>query len=315
MSDQGSLLLAILGPTAVGKTAVGIFVAEALAGEIVSVDSRQVYREMDIGTAKPTPDEQSRVAHHVIDCVRPDEPFSASNFQHRADVAISDIRSRGKAAILVGGAGLYFRALMDGLFEGPSADAEIRARLNAEADEQGSEHLHQRLTELDPEAAARIHRNDRMRIVRALEVYELTGTPISELRSQWDGEPRYRCVAVGLRRPRPELNHRANERVRQMVAGGLVDEVRALRERYPRGLRAFQGFGYRELWDSLDGRITHDKAVELLKRNTHQYAKRQLTWFRSDRRIRWLDLGEHEAPTDTADRVLALHREALSTLT
>jgi tRNA dimethylallyltransferase len=298
-------LLAILGPTAVGKTAVGIRVALALGGEIVSVDSRQIYREMDIGTAKPTPEERGAVPHHVVDVVYPDEAFAASDFQRLADAAISDVRSRGGLPVLVGGAGLYFRALVDGLFEGPAADAAVRARLNAEADERGNEALHERLAAVDPEAASRIHRNDRMRLVRALEVYERTGEPISRLQSQWrQAQPRHPFVSFCLRRTRDELNRRANARVKQMLALGLMDEVQRLRAKYSPDLKAFQGFGYRELWDYLDGRHDFEKAVELLKRHTHQYAKRQLTWFRSDRRMNWLDIAPDESPQSVADRIL-----------
>lgn len=298
-------LWAILGPTAVGKTAVGIELALRCGAEIVSVDSRQIYREMDIGTAKPTPEERLHVPHHVVDVVFPDEPFTASDFQRLADAAIAAIRRRGKIPLLVGGAGLYFRALVDGLFEGPSADPEVRARLNAEADAEGTLVLHRRLSALDPEAASRIHPNDRMRLVRALEVYEQTGQPISRLQSQWRrSEPRYPFVAFCLWRPREELNRRANARVKAMLALGLVDEVRRLREKYPPHLKAFQGFGYRELWDYLDGKHSFEKAVELLKRHTHRYAKRQMTWFRSDRRLKWIVIAPEESPEEVARRIL-----------
>jgi len=298
-------LLVLLGPTAVGKTAVGIALAKHLDAEIVSVDSRQIYREMDIGTAKPTPEERRAVPHHLLDVVFPDEPFAAADFQRLADAAIADIRRRGKVPLLVGGAGLYFRALVDGLFEGPPADPQIRARLNALADEEGNAALHARLAAVDPEAAARIHPNDRMRLVRALEVYEQTGTPISRLQTQWTpSSPRHPFIAFCLRRPRDELNRRANARVKQMLQQGLLDEVRRLRERYPPHLKAFRGFGYRELWDFLDGKHSYEKAIELLKRHTHQYAKRQMTWFRADRRLVGLDLAPDESPDAVAERIL-----------
>ena len=303
--DEAPPLIAVLGPTASGKTAVGILLAERLNGEIVSVDSRQIYRELDIGTAKPTPEEQARARHHLIDVVDPNERFSVAQYQERADAAIAEIRARGRRPILVGGAGLYYRGLVDGLFDGPPPDPTIRARLEAEAEALGSESLHRRLRTIDPEAAHRIHPNDRMRIVRALEVYEQTGRPISALQRQWDsGEPRHRVLAFGLRRPREELNRRANARIKQMLADGLLDEVARLRAKYPFDLPAFQGFGYRELWEYLDGKHSYDKAIELLKRNTHRYAKRQMTWFRADRRIRWIDVGPDEPAESVAARIL-----------
>ncbi|GIX06270.1 MAG: tRNA dimethylallyltransferase [Candidatus Poribacteria bacterium] len=305
-------MLAVLGPTASGKTEVGIRLAQRLGGEIVSVDSRQIYREMDIGTAKPTPEEQAQARHHCIDLVYPDEVFSVADFQRAADAAIAAIRSRGGLPILVGGAGLYFRGLVDGLFEGPSADPELRERLHREAEELGDEALHRRLRQIDPEAAHRIHPRDRIRVVRALEVYELTGKPISELQRQWkEGSPRYRLVAFGLRRPREVLNRRANARIKRMLEMGLLDEVAALREKYPFELPAFQGFGYRELWLYLDGKLSFEKAIELLKRNTHRYAKRQMTWFRADRRIHWIDVGEEEPAESVADRILAAYETTI----
>lgn len=303
--DEG-LLWVVLGPTAVGKTAVGIELALRCNAEIISVDSRQIYREMDIGTAKPTSEERARVPHHIVDVVSPDESFTASDFQRLADAAIAEIRERGKIPLLVGGAGLYFRALVDGLFEGPPADPEVRARLSAEAEAEGTLVLHRRLSVLDPEAASRIHPNDRMRLIRALEVYEQTGKPISQLQSQWKrSEPRYPFIAFCLRRSREELHRRANARVKTMLALGLVDEVRRLREKYPPHLKAFQGFGYRELWGYLDGKHSFEKAIELLKRHTHQYAKRQMTWFRSDRRLKWVDIVPQESPEEVARRILS----------
>ncbi|MAF12625.1 tRNA (adenosine(37)-N6)-dimethylallyltransferase MiaA [Candidatus Poribacteria bacterium] len=296
---------AIVGPTAVGKTSVAIRVADELGCEIVSVDSRQIYRELDIGTAKPTAAEQAEARHHLIDVADPTERFSAAMYQRAADAAIEDIRARGKQPLLVGGAGLYLRALLDGLFEGPPAQRDIRERLREEARGDGGEALHRRLAEVDPAASHRIHRNDTLRLVRALEVYEITGRPISELQNQWTGEePRYRAVVVALRRPREDLNRRANARIRAMMEEGLLDEVCRLRERYRRDAPAFSGYGYAELWDHMDGRHTEEKALELLRRNTHRYAKRQLTWFRADPRTSWVDIAEDASAQDVADATL-----------
>ena len=288
------LLLCILGPTAVGKTEIAIAIAEKLDAEIVSADSRQIYRYMDIGTAKPTPSEQSRVRHHLIDCVAPDERFSAADYQRAADMAIQDIQSRGKQAMLVGGAGLYFRAVVDGLFDGPDADPEFRARLRAKAQEFGSNVLHSRLSQVDPESASRIHPNDLIRIIRALEVYEKTGKTISELQKEWTrARPRYSFIAFGINRERQELYQRIEVRVDKMLAAGLLEEVKSLIARgYDKNLPSMQGFGYKELIDYLDGKCDWDTAVNLLKRNTRRFAKRQLTWFRNDPRIEWINLSE-----------------------
>ena len=303
----GGPLLALLGPTAVGKTSAAIRLAKALDGEIVSVDSRQIYRGMDIGTAKPTAEEQAEAAHHLIDVADPNERYSAARYQRQADRAVADIRARGKLPILAGGAGLYYRALIDGIFDGPSADPVARKRLEAEAEAHGSERLRERLLQIDPEAAQSIHANDRIRLIRALEVYEISGTTISELRKQWKREPpRYQPVAVGLRRGREALNRRINARVKRMLSDGLEAEVRALRRRYQRSDPAFNGYGYGELWDSLDGKLTFDKAVEIFKRNTRRYAKRQMTWFRADRRIQWIDLNEADGGDAAADGALRI---------
>lgn len=308
----GGKVVAVLGPTAAGKTAVGVRLAQALDGEIVSVDSRQIYRELDIGTAKPTAEERAAARHHLIDVASPAQKYSAARFQKEADAAIAEIRSRGKMPILVGGAGLYYRALTDGIFDGPSADPEARRRLEAEAEARGNESLMTRLYKVDREAAERIHLNDRMRLIRALEVYELTGKPISELRREWrGGPPRYEAFAVGLRRPREQLNRRINARVKRMLADGLLEETQALRKKYARSDPAFNGFGYAELWDYLDGKHTFDKAVEILKRNTRRYAKRQMTWFRADLRIQWIDLSEEAGAESAAEAALAVLRRAL----
>jgi len=281
-----------LGPTAVGKTKIAIAVAQESDAEIVSADSRQIYRYMDIGTAKPTPFEQTQVRHHLIDCVEPGECFSVADYQRSADTAIEDIESRGKQAMLVGGAGLYFRAIVDGLFDGPSSDLEFRAKLRSEAQEHGSEVLHGKLSQIDPESASRIHPNDLVRIIRALEVYEKTGKTISESQKEWhSASPRYPFVAFGINRERQKLYRRIEARVDKMLEAGLLDEVKTLIARgYDKNLPAMQGFGYKELIEYLDGKHDLDTAVNVLKRNTRRYAKRQLTWFRNDSRIKWINL-------------------------
>ncbi len=288
---MNSKLLCLLGPTAVGKTEIAIQLAQHLDAEIVSVDSRQIYRQMDVGTAKPTPQEQQAARHHLIDCVDISQPFSVADYQSLADAAITDIQNRGKQVLLVGGAGLYFRAVVDGLFEGPAANPSIRKRLEQEASQQGVDVLHNRLRTCDPESADRIHPNNLIRVIRALEVYELTGIPMSEHQQQWQSEnQRYPFNAFGLTLPRELLYHRIEQRVDIMLANGLITEVESLLTAgYSRETYALQSFGYRELIEYLDGKCTYVEAIKQLKQNTRRFAKRQLTWFRKDTRIEWID--------------------------
>jgi tRNA dimethylallyltransferase len=300
------ILTCILGPTAIGKTAVAVKLAQRIDAEIVSLDSRQIYRQMDIGAAKPTLEEQRAVRHHLISCVDVGQPFSVADYQRLADAAIADIQNRGKRVLVVGGAGLYFRALVDGLFDGPGADPAVRARLQREAEEKGGRALYERLRKYDPEAAERIHPNNRSRVIRALEVYELTGRPISAFQTQWDeAKPRYIFRAFGLNMPRWLLYARIEKRVDEMVAAGLVAEVKKLLEQgYPRDSAAMQGFGYKEFIEHLDGQRTFEEAIGLLKQNTRRFAKRQLTWFRKDPRIEWIDVSRFESTAAAVDNLL-----------
>ena len=286
-----SKLVCLLGPTAVGKTEIAIQLAQCLNAEIVSVDSRQIYRRMDIGTAKPTPEEQQAARHHLIDCVDISQSFSVADYQTLADAAIADIQNRGKRVLLVGGAGLYFRAIVDGLFEGPGADPSLRERLETEAAQHGVNTLHERLRACDPASAERIHPNNVVRVIRALEVYELTGVPMSEHQQQWQQDSqRYPFTAFCLTLPRALLYQRIEQRVDVMLANGLITEVESLLAAgYRRDSIALRSFGYKELIAYLDGKCTYLEAVEQLKQNTRRFAKRQLTWFRGDTRIEWID--------------------------
>ena len=286
-----SKLLCLLGPTAVGKTEIAIELAQRLDAEIISVDSRQIYRQMDIGTAKPTLEERQAARHHLIDCIDISQPFSVADYQSLVDTAIADIQNRGKQVLLVGGAGLYFRAIVDGLFEGPGADPILREQLEREAAQHGVEVLHERLRACDPASADRIHPNNIVRVIRALEVYELTGTPMSELQQQWHPEKqRYPFIAFCLTMPRALLYRRIEQRVDMMLANGLIAEVETLLAAgYARDTVALQSFGYRELIAYLDGNCTYMEAVSQLKQNTRRFAKRQLTWFRKDTRLEWID--------------------------
>jgi tRNA dimethylallyltransferase len=291
MSNQ---VLVILGPTCVGKTQASLKLADILNGEIVSFDSRQIYRFMDIGTAKPTLEERERIPHHLIDLISPNERFTAADYGRKAREIIREIVERKRYPIAVGGSGLYLRALIEGFFEGPKANGKIRKKLEREAQSFGEPHLFNRLKEVDPEAAERIHPNDLVRIVRALEIYELTGKPISV----WQREGRYdnfpmRFIKVGFNLVREELYQRIDHRVDEMMNRGLLDEVKKLKEMgFTPRLKALKSVGYQELFDHLNGELDLPKAVEKIRMNTRHYAKRQLTWFRKDKKINWLDTKE-----------------------
>ena len=299
-------LIFILGPTAIGKTEVAIELARRIDAEIGSLDSRQVYRDMDIGTAKPTAEEQHAIRHHLVDCADIREPFSVAEYQNLADAAILDIHARNRRVIVAGGAGLYFRSLVDGLFWGPGANLTIRTRLRGEAEKYGASRLHERLCQCDPASGSRIHPNNLMRIIRALEVYELSGKPISQLQKQWRSKKvRYTFSAFGLNMPRPGLYSRIEKRVDRMIEDGLVEEVKGILEHErSRDCGALKSFGYKEIIDYIDRKMTIDEAVELLKRNTRRFAKRQLTWFRNDPRLVWLDRSQYSSIDQMVDSLV-----------
>lgn len=280
-------LIVILGPTASGKSALAMTLAERWGAEILSVDSMQVYRGMDIGTAKPTPQEQARIRHHLIDLVDPDQSFAVSEFVTRADKVVAESVQRGVPLIVTGGTPLYYKALFEGLFEGPGASPAIRAKLNV----QPLEELHDQLTRIDPESAGRIHRNDRKRLVRALEVFELTGRPISSFQSDWSrGQMRHAARWYGLMWEKEDLNRRINARVKQMIQAGWLEETQALLQRFGRlSQTASEATGYQELIDVIQGKVTLDDAVERIKIATRQLARRQMKWFRRWSQIRWLN--------------------------
>lgn len=279
--------LVLLGPTASGKSDLAMHIARQYGAEILSVDSMQVYREMDIGTAKPDLAERRQVPHHGIDLVNPDQQFTTARFVELADRTITDAQRRDVPLIAVGGTPLYYKAVFQGLFEGPGEDVAVRERLRL----LGTEQLYERLCEVDPAAAQRIHRNDIRRMVRALEVHELTGRPISSFQDAWEAsEQRHPAVWVGLSWEREALNIRINARVRNMLEGGWLEEVRRLLERYGALSRtAAEATGYRELIEHLHGRISLDSAVENIKIATRQLARRQMKWFRRFDHVHWLD--------------------------
>ncbi len=290
-------LVVVLGPTAVGKSDVALELALHMNGEIINADSQQVYRQMDIGTAKPSTKLRQKIPHHVIDVVDPDEEFNVARYRELATASIHDIRRRGKQAIVCGGTGLYIKALTRGLFLGPAQDAGIRAALTLEAHGHGLRSLYERLEQIDPSATSWIHPNDRQRIIRALEVYELTGKPMSEWqKGHAFGETPFNTLKIGLDRQRAELYDLINQRCDQMIEAGLVDEVKGLfAQGYSLDLKPVCSVGYRHMGLFLMGKMSLEQAVFLMKRDTRRLAKRQLTWFRSDREIRWFQPGAERA--------------------
>ncbi len=301
-------LVVIVGPTAVGKTAVGIGVARRLGGEILSGDSMQVYRLMDIGTDKPTVEERRGVPHHLIDIVYPHEDFSVADFQRRASMAIADIWGRGRLPLLVGGTGLYISAVIQGYyFPELPADRGLRALLTARAREQGGEELHRELLGIDPDTARRVHPHDLRRLVRALEVYYRTGRSLSSFKREQSGRSPYDLLVLGLIMDRQTIYRWIEKRVDRMLERGLVEEVAGLLgQGYHEKLKPMQGLGYKELAAYLLGRSTLAEAVRLLKRNTRHLAKRQLTWFRRDPRIHWLSLEEDTKVDDVVAKIVRL---------
>lgn len=283
-------ILVIVGPTASGKTAVGIELAQRLNGEIVSADARQIYRFMDIGTAKPTAEERAAVHHHLIDFVNPDEDYSAGQFAEDASAVIGDIIRRGKVPIVVGGAGLYIRALFDGFSPMPKIPIEVRARLKEEGRDCLPK-LYERLCEVDPEWAEKIQATDTQRILRGLEVYEASGKPLSEHQKVPPTPPiLHKAYYFGLCWEREVLYDRIDARACLMFENGLIKEAKSLRDRgYSSDLNALNAFGYREIFQYLDGETTLDRALADLQQGTRRYAKRQMTFFRKDERILWVD--------------------------
>lgn len=301
-------VVVILGPTATGKSTLALELARSFRGEIISADSMQVYRLMDIGTAKPPPEVRREVPHHLIDVVWPDEDFSAGLFRRYAEEAISEIVARGKVPIVAGGTGLYIKALTEGLVEGVEGNPEVRRRLKEEAERVGPRGLWERLREVDPQSAARVHPHDLYRILRALEIYHCAGTPASALRERHRFSERpYETLKIGLWRPREALYRRIDQRVEEMIKGGLRDEVKGLLERgYSPELKSMRSIGYREMVEHLQGAYPLEEASRKMKRDTRRFAKRQMTWFKRDPEIHWLSYPEER------DRIMGLVADFLT---
>jgi len=303
-------VLAIVGPTAVGKTQITLSLANRLGGEIISADSMQVYRRMDIGTAKPSQAERQMVRHHLLDVVEPGEPFSAADYQRLAREAVDDIVKRDKLPIFSGGTGLYFRAAIDEYnFIPVENNWKVRDHLRQQVREVGLEAVYHRLKSVDPQVAARIHPNDERRIIRALEVFQLTGQPLSFWEQQKDkAKSVYDAVFIGLNRPREELYARINLRVEAMFNQGLIAEVQNLVQQNL-GFVAGQALGYKELIPYLQGTLSLEEAKEQIKLQTRRLAKRQLTWFRADPRVTWIDVTDMQRAEDELLAILAKHWE------
>ena len=308
-------LVALVGPTAIGKSRLGIELAKALETEILTADSCQVYRGMDIGTDKPTFSERQGVPHRLIDLVEPDQSFNVGDFRRRALQEISQLHSQGRLPLLIGGTGLYIRGLLRGLCPGPPANWAIRQALTQEATEQGWGFLHEKLQKVDPDLARRLHPHDRPKVLRGLEVYHELGIPLSRMQQQHQfQETSYPFLLIGLTMERQTLYRRIEARVEWEIEKGLIEETRGLLgQGYSRDLGSMKGLGYRQFSGYLAGDYSYDEAVRLLKRDTRHFAKRQMTWFRKEPGIHWLTIEEADIPTQAANRILKKINEFLGT--
>lgn len=284
-------IVVIIGPTAVGKTKLSIDLAKTLNGEIISGDSMQIYRKMNIGTAKVTKEEMADIPHYMIDIKDPEEPFSVAEFQQHVRQHIQDIISRGKLPIIVGGTGLYIQSVLyDYQFTAISGDETYRQELELFSQRAGATALYEKLVEVDPERAVHIHPNNIRRVIRALEIHHTSGTKMSEVLEEQENRMVYDAVLVGLTMERSQLYERINKRVDLMMEHGLLEEVRSLYDAGIRDCQSIQAIGYKELYQYVDGLISQDEAVQMLKTNSRRYAKRQLTWFRNKMDVAWFDV-------------------------
>jgi tRNA dimethylallyltransferase len=290
-SMEKEKVIVLIGPTAVGKTNTSIELAKRFDCEIISGDSMQIYKRMDIGTAKISTSEMKGVPHHLIDIKNPEESFSVAEFQQLVRRKISDIHSRGKVPLIVGGTGLYIQAVLyDYQFTETPGDAHYREELEAEHEKHGSEWLHQKLFNVDPASAGNIHPNNTRRVIRALEIFHCTGKTMSEYQNGQTHELQYNVALIGLTMDRDKLYERINLRVDLMIQQGLLEEVKALYDDGVRDVQSVQAIGYKELYDYFEGYVSMEQAIESLKQNSRRYAKRQLTWFRNKMNVAWYDM-------------------------
>jgi tRNA dimethylallyltransferase len=308
---ENSQKILILGVTASGKGSLAFEMARSLNGQIISVDSMKVYQRMDIGTAKPPADKRKQIPYHLIDVVQPHESFSVDRFLVLANRAIAQIVSSGRPVIAVGGTAMYIKALLYGLFDGPGTDPTVRERLREQIACSGLSALHQRLAKIDPQAAQRIHPNDEKRIIRAIEVHELTGRPISQFQRQWDRSEPKGWTVIGIRRPKEHESRRINQRVKRMIDQGFVEEVRSLlNEPKPMSRQARAAIGYAEMIDHLENKTTLDEAIEVIKINTRRLAKAQRTWFKTFAHIRWIDMDPDQSAQTLLQQTLSLLKDS-----
>jgi len=299
-------LVAIVGPTAIGKSGIGIEIAKALQTEILTADSCQVYVGMDIGTDKPTISERQGIPHRLIDLVAPDQSFNVGDFRRQALQEVSRLHDQGRLPLVIGGTGLYIRGLLRGLCPGPPANWPIRQALTQEATERGRSFLHEKLQKVDPELAQRLHPNDQPKVLRGLEVYHTLGIPLSKVQQQHQfQESPYPSLLIGLTMERQHLYRRINTRVECEIGKGLVEETQQLLQQgYSRNLGSMKGLGYRQFSGYLEGEYSYEEAVRLLKRDTRHFAKRQMTWFRKEPQIQWITVEETEIPGLAATKIL-----------
>ena len=307
-------MILILGVTASGKGRLAFDLAEYLGAEIISIDSMKVYRRMDIGTAKPSKEARQHVKYHLIDVVEPSDSFSVGAFIDAASDAREQINSRNRKIVAVGGTALYVKSLLYGLFDGAGTDEKIRTELRARAEAEGLAELHRELTKIDPAAAERINPNDAKRIIRALEVYQLTGKPISSFQKQWQQrQMKHDWTIIGLRREKADASSRINKRVKNMIDAGLVDEVKSLLdEEKSLGQQARCAIGYAEIIEHLSGKTSLEDAIELIKINSRRLAKGQRTWFKTFQDVHWLDIAEDETPEQILNRTKKLLGEIIA---
>lgn len=297
----------IAGPTAVGKSNISIHVAKSLDGEIISADSAQIYKYMDIGTAKLKKEEMQGINHYMLDEVYPDEKFSVAIFRKKAIQYIKDIISKNKLPIIVGGTGLYIKSLLDNLnFTDSIIDEKYRNYMKSIAKEMGNEYIHNKLKKIDPISYKKLHPNDLRRVIRALEVFKHTGKPISYFQAESKKQPcQYRFAYICINAKREIIYDRIDTRVDNMITEGLIEEVANLLDLgYNKSLTSMQALGYKEIISYIEGKVSKEEAIELLKRNTRRYAKRQLTWFKADSRIFWIDLGGYTSTKDIVENII-----------
>lgn len=307
IEKTGLIIPIITGPTAVGKTSTSIQLAKLLNGEIVSIDSRQLYKYLDIGTAKPTLREQKTIPHHLIDLYEPTRQVSAGEYRNLAINVVEKIVSRGKTPIFVGGSGMYIKSLVHGIFKNSTSDSKIRNELLQEIEEKGNVHLYNRLMDIDPETAKKIHINDAKRITRALEIFQITGKPASQHFESQEANPAFPTKIFVLYRERTKLYERINKRVDQMFADGLIKETEdLLKNKYRESMDELKTLGYQEVIQYLDNEVSLQKMTENLKMNTRRYAKRQLTWLRHQLDAEWIEVTDSDNAIDIANKIKIL---------